>query len=397
MSRKQIKELIESKFQLAKHAQKQTEIDELLQTQQKGFIQLDPNEKMPSQKKIRMNVASSVKEKAFHLDLDKSNWKSSYSLDGRFLLLHDNSSVSVFDNKTLNLFYERELKNIETCHFLHNEQYCAIATNSLFIYNKNGQELHHLPRSKNVKKMTFLPDHFLLCTLHDSPFLKYFDTSVGRDVSTVFIREKKCSAISHRPDGIVLVGGNRGTVNFYSPNSDESLCTVLVNSAKITSIDVKNDNFACSTLQGTSFYDFRKLNTPIYKLPRSENVSLSNVIATSFRSTVTTYLNGKEYVKESYRSINSIEFAPFEDILTIGTSYGVRNMIVPGSGEANIDFNDDSPFLTKNQRKEREVQKLLQKIPSKFIGSKFIVEEEIEEEKHEPEAPKRTGPLARFY
>ncbi|KRH94738.1 WD40-repeat-containing subunit of the 18S rRNA processing complex [Pseudoloma neurophilia] len=398
MGKNQISDKIKNKFKLANVAKKYEETAELLQTQEKGFIKLEKDEKMPTQKKIKMNVANSVREKAFSLNLEESNWKSSYSIDGRFLLLHNKSSITVFDNKTLNVFYEREIKNIETSIFLHNEQYCAISADSFYIYNKNGQEIHHLPKYRDVKKMTFLPDHFLLATLHRSPFLKYFDTSIGKEVAAIFIKEKNCSSISRRSDGIVLIGGNKGTVSFYSPNTKEALCKILVNSAKITSISVKNDNFACSSLQGTYFYDFRKLNEPIYRLPKSENVSLSNTLAFSFRNTVCTFLNGNPYVKETYKGVNSIEFAPYEDILTVGTSLGLRNMIVPGSGEANIDADEDSPFLTKKQRKEREIQKLLQKIPSTFIGSKFIVDdvEEIKQ-KDEPEKPKRTGPLARFY
>lgn len=397
MSKRQIVEKITAKFDLANNAKKYEKIADLLQTQQKGYIQLEDGESMPSQKKIKTHMANSVREKAFNLNLEQSNWKSSYSLDGRFLLLYDNKSITVFDNKTLNVFYERDIKNIKYSTFLHNEQYCAISADSFYIYNKNGQEIHNLPKYKDVQMMTFLPNHFLLCTLHKSPFLKYFDTSLGKEVASVYIREKNSSSIGRKSDGIVLVGGLKGTVGFYSPNAKEALCKILVNSAKITSISVKGDNFACSSLQGTFFYDFRKLNEPIYKLPKSENVSLSNVLALSHRSTIYTFLNGKGYVKQSYKNINSIEFAPFEDILTIGANHGLRNMIVPGSGDPNIDFHDDSPFLTKTQRKEREIQKLLQKIPSTFVGSKFIVDQPIEELEQKTHTVKRTGPLSRFY
>ncbi|ELQ75269.1 WD40-repeat-containing subunit of the 18S rRNA processing complex, partial [Trachipleistophora hominis] len=398
MSKQRITNKIKNKFKIAAEAQKENKMNALLQTQERGCIVLEDGEQYPTQKFIRKNVACSVKEKAFSLDLEEDCWKSSYSLDGRHIILHSRSVVAAFDCKTLNVFFERTLRNIETSIFLHNEQYCAIASDTLFIYNKNGLEVHHLSHERNVRQMVYLPHHFLLVTLSDQPFIRYLDTSMGKEVAKLYIKEPSCGALSRRDDGIVLVGGTRGVVRFFSPNAKEPLCSLLVNSSKISSIAVKKNNFVCSSLQGTNFYDFRNLNEPVYRLPKSENVSLSHVLAMSYKNRITTFLNGTEYVKETYQSINSIEFAPYEDILAVGTKNGLSHMIVPGAGDPNIDFYEDSPFLTKKQRREREIKKLMEKIPSSFIGSKFIVEEVVEEENEEKkDEPRKRTALSRFY
>lgn len=398
MSKQRITEKIKDKFKIASEAQRENRLNSLLQTQERGYIVLEDGEQYPTQRQIKKNVACSVKEKAFSLDLDEDDWKSSYSLDGRHIILHSKSVVAAFDCKTLNVFFERTLRNVETSIFLHNEQYCAIASDTLFIYNKNGQEVHHLSHERNVRRMAYLPYHFLLVTLSDQPFLRYLDTSMGKEVAKLYVKEPSCCALSRRDDGIVLVGGTRGVVRLFSPNSKEPLCSLLVNSSKISSIAVRKNNFVCSSLQGTNFYDFRNLKEPIYKLPKSENVSLSNVLAMSYKNKITTFMNGSEYIKETYQGVNSIEFAPYEDILAVGTRNGLSHMIVPGAGDPNIDFYEDSPFLTKKQRREREVKKLMEKIPSSFIGSKFIIEDAVEEEEErKEEEPKKRTALSRFY
>lgn len=398
MSKQRITEKIKDKFKIASEAQRENRLNSLLQTQERGYIVLEDGEQYPTQRQIRKNVACSVKEKAFSLELDEDDWKSSYSLDGRHIILHSRSVVAAFDCKTLNVFFERTLRNVETSIFLHNEQYCAIASDTLFIYNKNGQEVHHLSHERNVRRMVYLPYHFLLVTLSDQPFLRYLDTSMGKEVAKLYVKEPSCCALSRRDDGIVLVGGTRGVVRLFSPNSKEPLCSLLVNSSKISSIAVRKNNFVCSSLQGTNFYDFRNLKEPVYKLQKSENVSLSNVLAMSYKNKITTFMNGSEYIKETYRGVNSIEFAPYEDILAVGTRNGLSHMIVPGAGDPNIDFYEDSPFLTKKQRREREVKKLMEKIPSSFIGSKFITEDAVEkEDERKEEEPRKRTALSRFY
>ena len=77
----------------------------------------------------------------------------------------------------------------------------------------------------------------------------------------------------------------------------------------------------------------------------------------------------KPYMTESVagHQLQNIEFRPFEDQMLIGLNDGVRSVVIPGAGEANIDTYELNPYETKQQRRERNVQKLLDKIQPELI------------------------------
>ena len=82
----------------------------------------------------------------------------------------------------------------------------------------------------------------------------------------------------------------------------------------------------------------------------------------------------KQKVKDPYMKIEvpglkveNLKFRPFEDQIMIGLDKGVKSCVVPGAGEANIDTYELNPFETRKQRRERNVQKLLDKIPAERI------------------------------
>jgi U3 small nucleolar RNA-associated protein 7 len=63
-----------------------------------------------------------------------------------------------------------------------------------------------------------------------------------------------------------------------------------------------------------------------------------------------------------HRPLTSLQWAPFQDILTIGHSAGLSSILVPGTGEANFDSAEADPFENKKARREREVKGLLDKV-----------------------------------
>ena len=63
-----------------------------------------------------------------------------------------------------------------------------------------------------------------------------------------------------------------------------------------------------------------------------------------------------------------MQFVPFEDLLGVGYGEGVRNLIIPGAGEANYDALEVNPFETAKQRQEQEVRTLLNKLPADSIA-----------------------------
>lgn len=71
---------------------------------------------------------------------------------------------------------------------------------------------------------------------------------------------------------------------------------------------------------------------------------------------------------QSKVSIANVQFRPLEDVLCAGHSHGVSAIIVPGSGEPNFDSFENNPFMTARQRREGEVQNLLNKLSPDLIG-----------------------------
>jgi U3 small nucleolar RNA-associated protein 7 len=69
-----------------------------------------------------------------------------------------------------------------------------------------------------------------------------------------------------------------------------------------------------------------------------------------------------------------MRFCPFQDTIAIGHARGVSSIVVPGSGEANIDSFEDGVFENKKGRQEREVRNLLDKVRVKSnLGSPLVL------------------------
>ena len=100
------------------------------------------------------------------------------------------------------------------------------------------------------------------------------------------------------------------------------------------------------------------------------------------------------------RAIVDHQFVPFEDFLGVGQHKGFETWLIPGAGFADYDTFEGGPGMTKNQRREMEVKKLLDKIPADTIAlnpdmigtidraSKEVRDKERLNERQEAEAKK---------
>ena len=67
------------------------------------------------------------------------------------------------------------------------------------------------------------------------------------------------------------------------------------------------------------------------------------------------------------KTVVSVRFRPFDDVLAVGHSGGLSSLLVPGAGEPNYDSREADPFQTNKGRREAEVRGLLDKLPAASI------------------------------
>ncbi|KAJ3033349.1 Small subunit (SSU) processome component [Rhizophlyctis rosea] len=110
----------------------------------------------------------------------------------------------------------------------------------------------------------------------------------------------------------------------------------------------------------------------------ASNVTISQMglLAVSYGPRVSIWKDAfKTKQKEPYMQhlqagsvIEDVAFCPYEDVMVLGHSGGVTNVVVPGSGEPNYDTLSSNPYQTRSQRRETEVHQLLEKIQPEMIA-----------------------------
>lgn len=408
MSKKIINEKIKEEKRLAKTAANEAILYEMLNTEESGYIDTGNLTKTYelSQEYIKNNISQKVKDLCFNLNMNIGPIYCKYTRDGRYLNLRNNKGFfSSLDTHKMNLHFETDIEDtVYDSTYLHNEDFIALAqSNCVFIYNKQGVEVHAVRDNSNAKHLEYLPYHFLLVSASSDGFLKYQDTTNGKIVSTVHIKDKYITNLKqNKANALIYTGHKNGVVSIWSPNCKNYVSKMLCHKIAISGLEIDRSGtylYTTSIDSSIKVWDIRKLYEPVNTVKfsncfTSTSLSQHSVLAASYGDKVAIFnklniANKKDVMylrhREVGKNITSLVFKNYEDILTIGHTKGISNIVVPGAGDPVYDTLEDSPFITKRQKQDKEVKMLLDKIPYTFIGKDLLaINEKIESKVSKP-------------
>lgn len=369
---------------------------ELLLTEQSGFLEADDHEKtyQISQKEIKQAVDITAASKLFELKLEHGPYRFDYFRNGRNLVIGgERGHVSGLDWVTKDLQFEFNVR--ETVHdvsYLNMPTMIAVAQKDwVHVYDNDGIELHCLKQLYQIKRMTFLPYHFLLAAGSETGFLHYLDVSTGTNVASYRMKHaggRFTTLVQNKSNAIVHTGHGNGTVALWSPNNPSTpLVKMLVHACPVSGLAIDETGTYMATTgvdRSLKVWDLRnsynclfnyKLRTPPSCLSFSQK---NGMLAVGLGSVVEVYKDVTQteivepYLRHALETTDSnirhVDFCNFEDVLGVGHATGFSSVLVPGSGEANFDGFESNPFMTRTQRREMEVKSLLDKVQSELIS-----------------------------
>ena len=402
------KALVENRAQMIDSAVR-TAATEILLQGEAGHIEVDEGEKTYKlrQSDIRPNVDLNTAKNAFDLNLTSFGpYCASYSRNGRFMALAGQKGhVATYDCLRSAVGTEMQLReSVHDVHYLHNETLFAVAQNKYaYIYDAKGVEIHCLKKHERPYKLDFLPYHFLLTSVGHSGWIKWHDISIGEYVAGYQTGHGPASVLRHNPSNAVShVGHSNGVVSLWSPAAGKPLVSMFCHRSPVSALAVERQGryMATTGMDGLmKVWDLRTYKClHSYRLDQAaSSVDISDrlLVAVGVGRTVQvlkdafTKPSDLTYLKHTIRataaasgggvtahvkalassiSVNTVRFRPLEDVLCCGHSNGVSSIIVPGAGEPNYDSFENNPFMNTKQRREGEVQSLLQKLSHEMIG-----------------------------
>ncbi|KAL7078344.1 hypothetical protein ACQ4LE_001944 [Meloidogyne hapla] len=362
---------------------------EILDVQQEGYIEADEGVPTCLTKQTEIcdavDIASATKH--FSLDLRFGPYNIDYTLNGRYMLLGGRKGhIAAFDWMTKDLITEiNVMESVKDIQWLHTETMFAVAQKRwLRIYDKNGTELHCIKSMFDIRKLQFLPKHLLLVGSGGNTFLTWLDVSVGKQIASFPSKCGVLDVLTQNQSNAIIVGGNsRGIITMWSPNSQKPLIEMFAHKGPILGISInQNGNYmATSGLDNKlRIWDLRNNynELAVYSAPSLNytNVAFSqrNFLAVNSGKNLQVIKNphlGQSstpyLIHKCEGIITDLQFCPFEDVLGVGHNLGLESLLIPGSGQANFDSLRANPFESKQQRKEREVKMLLDKIQPELI------------------------------
>lgn len=296
---------LETRYQTAINQAKDAEI---LLENTPGFIETETDLERTyrvRQDEIAGEATVEAAQKRFDLKLDELGpYKCEFTRNGRELLLAGRKGhIATMDFREGKLGCELQLgetiRGTTPCcwtnsgklltnlgldvRWLHNNQFFAVAQKKyVYIYDRNGVELHCLKKHVEVSHMEFLPYHFLLATLGISSNLKYQDVATGQMVSEIHTKGgAPCSMTQNPWNAICHVGHQNGTVSLWSPNSSDPLVKLLAHKGPVRSLAVDREGrYMVSTGQDMKMavWDirmFKEVNSYFTRTP-AQSVAISD-------------------------------------------------------------------------------------------------------------------------
>ncbi|GAA5887142.1 hypothetical protein JCM3774_004772, partial [Rhodotorula dairenensis] len=338
------------------------------------------------------NVAAA--DKRFSLALPEFGpYAVDYTRNGRHLAIAGRKGhVGTFDWANSALHSELHLnETVRDVKWLHDESFYAVAQKKyVYIYDKQGLEVHQLRSHIEVNRMEFLPYHFLLATIGNPGYLKYQDTSTGQLVAEHRTKLGSCDTMTQNShNAFIHLGHQNGTVTLWSPSVSTAQVKLLAHGAPVSAIAVDpstlGHRMATAGIDGSvKIWDSRMwkcLNEyGLKKQPKSLDWSQKGMLAVGWGNHVSVFndlsrpsasprMPPPPYLTHLFPStqVHRVRFTPFDDTLGVGHARGFDTLVVPGAGEPNYDSREADPYESKRRRREREVNSLLDKVPMDLI------------------------------
>ncbi|PSN69127.1 BING4CT-domain-containing protein [Corynespora cassiicola Philippines] len=350
------------------------------------------------QNDIRENVGIETAKKGFELRLEDLGPYDvcDYTRNGRDLLIAGRKGhVATMDWRSGKLGCELQLgETVRDAKWLHNNQTFAVAQKKcVYIYTKDGVELHQLKNHSEAVRLEFLPYHFLLASISTAGIIRYTDTSTGQSLGELVTKLGPPTAFCQNPYNAVLhVGHQKGLVTLWSPNSPTPLVKLLASGSPVRGMAIdRSGRYMVTTSQDRklSVFDirnFKELHSHHLRQPgHTVSISDTGLTAVGWGTQVSIYKpdlfthnpDSGVRVPAPYmawggegQKISRVKFCPFEDVLGIAHDKGFSSILVPGAGEPNPDSLEPglNPFENSKQRREAEVHALLEKIQPEMIA-----------------------------
>lgn len=369
----------------------------ILHTEASGFLEKETiMERTSALTQIQLkrdHLDEQTSKQIYDLSLPYSPYGCKYDRSGRYsIIFGQRGHVAVMDAHHLKLHTEFHVhERVRDACFLHNFSLLAVAqANHAYIYDDTGVEIHKLTDHQDPSALDFLPHHWLLTSVGRQGVLRFQDTSTGQLVCQHKTILGPCDVLRHNPsNAITHLGHNNGTVTLWSPSSSQYLVKLLCHKgAKITSLAVDMSGRYMVTGgadRQVKVWDLRMFkNSHSYYvpagIPTSLDISQKHVVgighaghATFWSPEALTSKVTEPYMHHSMPSCGPIEtlrFRPFQDVCVIGHAKGLSSIVIPGSGEPNLDSSEYNldPFQDKRQRREAEVRALLDKLDPNMIA-----------------------------